>query len=319
MHNIDYNLRPAKHAERIFLLKTIQKLQPFRSIDSYRYIGFGATFFKDFKMFHRDLGITNMVSIEKDTLNKERYEFNIPYKCIKMEYGASTSILPRLEWNIPTILWLDYIGKISKEMLADISLFCSKSISGNILIVTINVENSRDDDDIEIDDDDRGDLLKKLELRVGKENIPIGTTSKDLIKWGTAEVYRKIVNNKIESVLMAKNGNIPESNKLIFEQLFNFHYADGARMLTTGGIFFERGQEHIKHSCLLQTLPFIRNDESPYDIEIPVLTLKEIKYLESNFPTTTLAEVNRHGIPESEVEKFYKVYRVFPNFASVDT
>lgn len=319
MHNIDYNLRPAKHAERIFILKTLQKLQSFRPLESYRYIGFGATFFKDFKIFHRDLGITNMISIEKDTSNQERYEFNIPYKCIKMEFGASTSILPRLLWNIPTILWLDYIGKMSKEMLADISLFSSKSISGNILIVTINADNAREDDDIEIEDTARGDLLKKLELRVGEENIPIGTKPKDLIKWGTAEVYRKIVNNKIESVLMAKNGNIPDENKIIYEQLFNFHYADGAKMLTTGGIFYEKGQEHIKHSCLLKTLPFLRNNETSYDIEIPILTLKEIKYLESNFPTTSLNDVIRHGIPEIEVERFYKVYKVFPNFASIET
>jgi len=318
MHSLDYNTRPAKHAERVMLVKAMSKLQAFRSLESYRYIGFGATFFKDFKIIHKELGISDMICIEIDSMNRERFDNNVPYKCIKMVYGSSTSELPKLQWDIPTIIWLDYIGKISKDSLADITLIASKALTGSMIIVTLNAENAATDDDIEIADTDRTNHLKKLELRVGESNVPLGTTNKDLVKWGTAEVYRKIIFNKIQDSLVSRNGVKTDPNKMIYEQLFYYEYADGAKMVTIGGVFYEKGQEHLKANCMFQSLPFIRNSSDPYHIEIPILTTREIQYLEANMPEQNIETIPRKGIPKEEIQKYSAIYKEFPNFAAIE-
>src|SRR3954447_22525223 len=82
---INYGLRPAKTIERKMLADTFRRLTTFGSLSSYRYVGFGSTYFSDFIAFHRALNITNMISVEKDEENAERFDFNVPFKCVKME------------------------------------------------------------------------------------------------------------------------------------------------------------------------------------------------------------------------------------------
>lgn len=86
---INYELRPAKNIERKMLSEAFRCLTSFGSVSSYRYVGFGSHFFSDFKLFHRSLGITQMISIEDNKEYKERFTFNIPYSCIKLRFGNS--------------------------------------------------------------------------------------------------------------------------------------------------------------------------------------------------------------------------------------
>src|SRR5437879_5407175 len=101
---INYGLRPAKSVERKMLRDAFKKLSEFGTLESYRYVGFGSTYFSDFFLFHKSLGITNMTSIEKDVANRDRFLFNIPYNCIGIEFGESGNVLPSLPWNTRTIL-----------------------------------------------------------------------------------------------------------------------------------------------------------------------------------------------------------------------
>lgn len=100
---INYALRPAKAVERKMLCETFRRLHPFARIERYRYIGFGSIYFSDFHLFHRALGISDMLSIEKDEHAKECFEFNQPYKCVRMDFRPSSEVLPELEWTVPTI------------------------------------------------------------------------------------------------------------------------------------------------------------------------------------------------------------------------
>ena len=106
--SINYSLRPAKNIERRMLCEAFRKLSEFERLDRYRYIGFGSTFFSDFSLFHKSLRITDSISIEKDVQNHERFEFNRPYRCIRIEFGESNEVLPKLAWDVKTIVWLDY-------------------------------------------------------------------------------------------------------------------------------------------------------------------------------------------------------------------
>ncbi|MBD2016621.1 hypothetical protein H6F96_21960 [Microcoleus sp. FACHB-53] len=63
-----------------------------------------------------------MISIEKDKDAKERFEYNKPFGCIKIEYGDSYDVLPKLPWSKKSIVWLDYDSPLEKTILDDIDI-----------------------------------------------------------------------------------------------------------------------------------------------------------------------------------------------------
>ncbi|MGH8543152.1 MAG: O-methyltransferase [Gammaproteobacteria bacterium] len=307
MAQIDYNLRPAKHIERVMLAQALRRLSPFGSVESYRYVGFGAAYYRDFRLFHRDLGITNMLSIEQDIANQIRYEFNVPFSCVTTIFGYSTEILPTLDWDVRTILWLDYTGKLGRDMLADAALFVTNCVPGSVLIVTVNVQA----------DQLNQDPLNRLKERVGAENVPQHISTAQLTGWGLSGVCRRIMRNKLDETLVARNGPRDAGARLQFHQLFNFEYADDAKMLTFGGLFCEKGQSALVSNCNFNALPFVRNDAEPCRIEVPKLTYREIHHLQAQFPGDG-NHIDRHGIPEPDVDRFRNVYRYFPVFAPTE-
>src|SRR5579864_420538 len=103
---------------------------------------------------------TPSVGIEADTHNEERFEFNLPFRCITMHYGKSTEILPTLNWDCKTILWLDYDTRLEADVLADVSYFCASAVAGSVLIVTVDARPGDADPDERLDD---------LRARVGKD------------------------------------------------------------------------------------------------------------------------------------------------------
>jgi hypothetical protein len=304
---IDYNLRPAKHAERAMLAHALRRLTPFGSVESYRYIGFGAAYFRDFRIFHRELGITDMLSIEKDTAQKERYEFNKPFTCVKMAYDIASTVLPQLSWDVRTILWLDYTDKLDRDALADIQFFCANAAPGSVLIVTVNVQ---------ADHLAQGPL-RLMQERVGEANVPPGLKDKDLGGWGTAKISRRIIDNTISTTLANRNGGRTPGSTFKYQQVFNFEYADEARMLTLGGVVFEAGQAALLGAAAFESLPFARTGEDGFRIETPKLTYKELHHLQARVPIMGKPR-SEVGIPVNEVERYNELYRFFPVFAPTE-
>jgi hypothetical protein len=125
--SVDYSVRPAKAAERKMLCDLFRRLEPFGRTDTYRYVGFGSIYFTDFQLFHQSLAISDMISIEKEESNWPRFKFNLPFRCVDLRLGHSNSILPSLDWEKRTLLWLDYDGKLTEEVLADLATFCARA------------------------------------------------------------------------------------------------------------------------------------------------------------------------------------------------
>lgn len=306
---INYTIRPAKSVERKMLCDIFRKLNDFYTIDSYRYIGFGAVYFSDFVLFHRMLGIRNMVSIES-TLSenvKRRFEFNAPYKYIELKFGKSWEVLPTLEWrDIPTILWLDYDGLLESNCLRDIETFFSSATSGSVCLASFNIQDDPDSG--------AGTPLDRLKTQIGEENVPRDVGANSLSGWDRADIFRRIITNKIEEILSQRNGSMPDNAKLCYRQLFNFHYSDGALMLTVGGIIYGSGQKHLLDKCAFTNLRFCKDGSEPYKINIPKLTFKEIRHLESLMPISE-ESYKTINIPQSEIIQYCEVYRYFPIFA----
>ena len=135
---VNYSLRPAKNIERKMFCEAFRRLVELGKLESYRYIGFGSTFFADFSLFHKSLGIGNSISMEKDTINEKRFQFNKPYNCITLMFGKSNDLLPTLSWDVKTIIWLDYDNELNESVLTDVAFVSTHAAPGSILIVTVD-------------------------------------------------------------------------------------------------------------------------------------------------------------------------------------
>ena len=309
MPDLDYRVRPAKSIQRKMLVEAFGRLDRFAPIRSYRYVGFGSYFFSDFVLVHRALGIDKMVSVEKDVEQQARFEANRPFRTIEMRFGHSNIVLPELPWNERTILWLDPTEKLNKELLADIALFFSRSVSGSVIAVTMNVDSRKL----------RHTPLEELIQNVGPELIPPGITKDELRSWGFADASRRIILNAVEEVLNRRNGGLPEPERLRFYDLFNFRYQDGARMLTVGGLICSESDRPRASACEFRRLDFAQAE--PYVIQAPTLTFREVRSLDSRLPdapSRLTSAARMLGIPRELVEQYRKVYRYYPTFSETE-
>lgn len=304
---VNYSIRPAKCIERKMLAEAFQRLWRIDRLDHFRYVGFGSTYFTDFILFHKALGFNDMISIEKDIENEDRFRFNCPFACVNIEFGESNVILPSLDWDKKNIVWLDYDGKMDKEKLQDVDCVCSNVVAGSVIIVSVNAEPG----DVTVD------RLKAMERVFGRNLLPTNITVKDIDDWGTAKVYRTMIDNQINSLLRERNGILPAGEKLVYKQLFNFHYKDGARMLSTGGLIFRENQVADVEACHFESLPYFRDGSDPFLIEAPNLTYREIRHLDSQLPEQSGCAIQTN-VPVLDQEKYKHVYRYFPSFVEAE-
>src|SRR5438309_550668 len=207
MPRIDYSIRPAKSVERKMLAEALSRLSKLERPDNYRYVGFGAIYFRDFSLFHKMLGIHDMKSIEHNRSEETRFWSNRPFRCVE---------------------------------------------------------------------------------------------------------------NKIQEILMARNGGLEAAQSIKYKVLFDFHYADGAKMVTVGAIIYDDTQGPAVTACAFEELSYCNPANHPFRIPTPRLTYKERRSLDASLPLGEFTQVNPKGIPSKDVAEYTKVYRYFPNFAETD-
>lgn len=314
--SFNYGLRFAKNVERKMICETMARLSRIAALKSYCYIGLGAIGFHDFVLIHQRLGIKKMTSIEGYLAAQDRVEFNRPYSCIKMRWGLSYNVLPTFKWSRRAIVWLDYDKPLDARMLGDVTVAVSSMKSGSVLIVTV----AADPGDVENVENVAQRRMELLRSRVGQANIRADVKGGDLAKWGLARVCRDIIHDRIEKTLRDRNGPIQPQSRINYEQLFHFQYADGVKMVTIGGLFSDSRDAQKLNSKHFSDLDFIRTAVAiePYRIESPVLTLREIRYLDERLPRLAQSAMHPKWLPESDRRKYAKIYRYFPSFSEVD-
>ncbi len=314
--SLNYGLRPAKNVERKMIFEAIARLSRIAALRSYRYIGFGATGFHDFVLIHQRLGIRDLTSLEGYLEARDRVEFNRPYSCIKMQWGLSYDVLPTLRWGRRTIVWLDYDKPLDNKKLGDVTLVASSMKSGSVLIVTVPA----DPGDVGAAETVAKRRLELLRSRVGPANIRADVKGADLAGWGLASVCRDSIHDRIQKTLSDRNAPLPNESKIKYEQLFNFQYADGAKMVTVGGLFADVRDSQKLNSKHFTDLDFIRTASASgsYRIESPVLTLREIRYLDERLPRLEKSARYPKWLPEDDRRKYAKIYRYFPAFTEVE-
>ncbi len=310
---INYGLRPAKSIERKMICDACRRLSEIAQLKSYRYIGFGSTYFSDFVLLHKALGLRDMTSIEKQVAVKERFTFNNPFKCIKVEFGTCGDVLRRLTWNDRSLIWLDYDGKLDEGVLSDVS-FCAANVpTGSALVVSVNVQPEAFSG-TKVDEK----ALSNLKDRVTEDKVPPDINAQDLEDWGTARVSKRILDNEIAQSLAERNGVKPLETKMHYKQIFNFHYRDGARMLNVGGILVDGGMLPSFAKCDFPSLDFVRTGDDPYTIEVPNLTYREMRFLDKQLPIDDPKKLKAEGVPIEDLERYERIYRYFPTFAEAE-
>ncbi len=306
---INYSIRPSKCIERKMICESLQRLREFVSLDKYRYIGFGAIYFSDFLLFHKELGISNMISIESDISKAGRYEFNNPLNCIKIEFGSSSDVLTSLSWgeNDNDIIWLDYDECFQSYMLEDLEYILSNISSGSAFILTFNKSIGKE-----------GERLKYLRESFGNR-VPLHVSEKDLTQKNSHSVIRNMVNEVILKTLSERNAGIEKDMKYSYEQLFYFTYKDGAPMMTLGGVILQEKDRSKFNKCSFDNLSFVTFSEKdkPYNIEMPCLTFKEISSINKKLPCKDLSEIDVPCISEKDIANYVKLYKYFPYFMEI--
>ena len=313
---IDYRIRPAKHAERAMLVEAAARLR-FAGIQSYRYIGFGAIYFTDFKLFHRTLGITDLHNIEGREVDRARFNWNRPFTSIKMHFGMSSEVLPKLKWRKRSIVWLDYDGQLNLSKLKDIDYLIRNLASGSMLLISINAEKpsppglSREARE--------ADLVEALRLLVGPERVKSAVSEKDLRGKFAAGVYYQIIRDFIQASLSIRNALIADPDeKLEWEQVVHAVYRDGARMLTLGGVLFRRAERGLFESGQFDKLSFYRSSDNPYEIEIPLLTMKEMTSLDRAALSDPAKAKVLPFLKPKERTNYIRMMRYLPSYVSAD-
>lgn len=314
---IDYRLRLNKGTERKMLVELFRRLVFFEPVQNYRYIGFGATTFSDFILFHKELNISDMISIEIHQEYEKRCKFNKPFDCITIISGDSNEVLPQLSWEKRTIAWLDYDGRLTDTVKQDISYVVSRLKSGSMFIVTVNAGGYSTYPKEKVEKATR--RLRSLFEKDAKFKLPSIYEAKHLQGIDMAKTCRKLIEDIIRISLRDRNGLSSLDNTIQYYPLTCFVYQDGAQMLTVGGLFFESKDEKIVEKCQFDNLGFTTPLAGElYEIKIPIITPRERHYLDQKLPLGTYLDAKAEfGLTQDEIDNYVCLYRYCPSYAEV--
>jgi hypothetical protein len=293
-----------------------RKLRPFQPVENYCYIGMGSLWFSDFVLFHRTLGIRNMISIEREVSAAERFKANKPFRSIRLDFRQTSLVLPGLAWNKPHFLWLDYDDPINMDILLDMQTVTARAQSGTVLAVTVQCHHAPDAT-AAAGDTTGPTAIERFRDRFGRERVPDEVFEDDLHGWPFAGLSRRMLLTEIEAAISTRNA-AGGSDVMAFRPICEIEYMDGVRMATVIGIFVAPGDEHKFVACEFGRLDFIEKPGATVRIAVPVLTMREIRQLERRLPRMTEGALKVGSIPPGHARQFARMYRYFPNFAVIE-
>lgn len=322
---INYEIRPCKFVERRMLLASLSRiLGAIRKDQEYQYIGFGGCSFTDFKLFHRELQINQMISIENGSYSEYKLELNKPFQCIKILRGESNTVLPTIDLSLPSLIWLDYDGVLQKYMFEDLETIFHTIPAGSIFILSCNRELKKGNY-IELE----GRITNKEEGKEPMSPEEIKEVFGDLVPFDiepdacTPEksfcTIKRMLDKKIRSTIYDRNLSKDENTD--FHLLYNIIYQEkrGAKMFTYGGVVCN---ENVNvDSISLDNFDFIAQKDSDvvYKIDVPILTHRETLALNQILFDTDKEKkfIEAKIITEKELTEYKKIYKYCPSFHDV--
>lgn len=310
---INYSIRPNKNVERKLIFEALLELRPSFDIDKYRYIGLGSVWFVDFVLAHKLLFIDDLISIEKPQYEK-RVNFNKPYRCIRVEPGDTTQVLPELNLKEKrTIVWLDYDTGFEGPMVRDLEIVCEQVPSGSIVMATSNAHRN-----ILLDKDEEGNELPKEEVlrRIAGDLVPTPLPKEALQTAGFPKLLASMLFDHLARTTR-KAGR-----KERFYSMFSFFYKDNAPMVTVGGMIAdETDAAALESRDLSKKFDYMAREEQRI-INVPPLTMKEKMALDQLLPsakTPTEVDIDRLGftLKPQQIADYWRFYKQYPTFGEI--
>jgi len=305
--SVQFDLRPAKQVERRMLVDAFQRLgQVGFSIRDYEYVGFGGLHFVDFLIFHKLLGINNMLSIEHDTSIEGRVQYNCPFDCVSIKMDSSSNVIPTLSRDDQYILWLDYDGPVSTSIATDMYMAGSQLSRGSILLATV---------DVEPPDPEKTDAQTSLEYFRKEVGNYVGAVDiSDFAESNLHRISRRVLMNALKDGMSGRKG-------IQYYPLFYFVYADERKMMTIGGVVCSSVEKRNMKSMDMEGAVYLRRrlgeKESPYQIVVPVITKKERHLMDSAMPCAEGWQPEGFTIPEADIRVYREIYRFLPAYAEL--
>lgn len=312
---IDYSLRPAKHAERRMLCEIFRRVSPFEPVEKYPYVGMGSLWFSDFILFHRILGVKEMISIDRSGA-RDRLEANKPFRSITMDFRSTNDALPKLDWTRRQFIWLDYDDQIDLAKLQDMKTIATRALSGTVLSVSVQCETALEVEEARLAGETTA--IERFRTRFGRERVASEVWDDDLMGWQFAKLSRELLVAEINEALAVRNIGIDLRDKIAFRSICDIQYSDGAKMTTLVGMFVATKDARLFKRCGFDNLDFIEpKKERLIHIEVPKLTVREIRRLEQQLPKAS-GQWDLQGIPAKDAKTFAALYRYLPNFAVLE-
>lgn len=305
---LNYEIRPCKFVERKMLLASFSRIIS-RFKLSYQYIGFGGLSFTDFKLFHKELNINSMFSIEGGDYSIQKLNLNIPFSCISILHGMSTQELQSIDLKKPSIIWLDYDDTLSMTIFQDINIVFNSILPGSMFLISCNrqLRNESATPKHPYSPDELRDLFGDI--------VPFNVESDCCSDDKVSTTIREMLLYSCNKIIAERNKH-EESIK--FVPLYNIKYSEyrGARMYTFGGIILK--SDYDETSLNIDDLDFIRSEE-PFEIKVPNLTYRERLYINQIIGDTQKEEeaIRDSIITKEDLDDYKKSYKYIPNFYDV--
>ena len=318
-----YYLRPNKSIDRSLFIQTLIGLNNILPISEYSYLGFGSYLFDDFKLIHDTIGISKMISLEKESEEYTRAVFNKPYNCIEIINSTSSDYLSNLMVTDDShgIFWLDYTAPAELgSQLADFATLLNIANANDIVRITLN---ANPDSLGKCKDPDK---LQELRLDNLKDRVPDNylfpsVTPNDVTKKKYPITLLKI----LKAVALESLIDSPPYSPAFFLPLFSCVYADGQQMVTLTGIVLD---SHEKESRIKEALCKYSHVnymwDNPCRIEIPHLTLREITEINKYLPDENVKQILTEKFPfvfsekdEEMVDSYIEHYKFYPSYHKI--
>lgn len=314
---VDYSLRPSKHAERRMLGELFKRVRPFQPVEDYVYVGFGSVWFADFSLFHRALGIREMLSIERQADAKPRIDANKPFASIRIDYRSSDLALPDLDWGKRHLIWLDYDDPLTTGMLLDARTIAARAGSGTMLALSVQCQKAAEVNEAEAD---KGGptAFARFVNRFGRERLGPAASETDMYGWRFGKTVRNLLSQEIEEALVARNAGLDRGQTLTFRPICSFEYEDGVKMTTLVGIFVCAAEAFQLEACHFDAVDFLPAPGGTVRIPFPKITPREARMIEQTLPWAPGATQTVGAIPPADTKDFAAFYRYWPNYAVLE-
>ena len=275
-------------------------------IGSYRYVGMGANRFYDFLLVHRYLGITNMISLERDSMMYKRATYNVPFGFIDVQEKSSADFLARDASDVATIYWLDYDSGIGIDVLSDITSLSTRIEPGHFCFVTVCGEPPAVIAD-------KSDEERLAWLQDNLRGTAGDVTREDVERASFFQAVHKIAMASFRSAFAPRTEGV-------FVPALQARYSDSVPMVTVGGAFLTRCEAVAYREQVKAAMPFLNTtDTKIYKIASLNLTDRERALFDRAVTSKTTRSrersvLGRLGFKASEINAYGELMRYVPRY-----